>query len=234
MSRKIRNTLSRILLREERGQALILVLILFLLGCLTLPPLLSYMQTSVKSSRTYEKKTDELYAADSGIEDVLWQINNECLESLLTTPPYDPYDFGTTWSYDLSEQINGKDTTVSVENIWIPKDVPFLGAAEGRSIIESGKLVVTSNTPDTSTYQIKITFYPEVGEEDALMIESIGVWLPLGFTYVSGSSNLEEDPSDPYYSVPDVSLTVAARQSSGTSYRSRSHLFPALSRLAHR
>jgi len=183
---------------------LILVLILFLLGSLILPPLLSYMQTSLKSGRIYETKTDELYAADSGIEDVLWQINNECLESLLTEPPYDPYDFGTTWSYDLSEQINKKDTTVSVENIWIPLDVPFPSEAEGRSIIESGKLVVTSNTPDASTYQIKITFYPEAGEEDDLMIETIGVWLPLGFTYVPGSSNLEANPSAAYYSVPDV------------------------------
>ena len=183
---------------------MILVLILFLLGSLILPPLLSYMQTSLKSVQIYEAKTDELYAADSGIEDVLWQINNDCLESLLTEPPYDPYNFDTTWSYNLSEQINKEDTTVSVENIWIPRDVPFMSEAEGRDIIESGKLVVTGNAPDDSTYQIKITFYPEEGEEDDLMVETIGVWLPLGFTYVSGSSNLEANPSATYYSMPHV------------------------------
>ena len=75
------------------------------------------MQTSLKSGRIYEKKTDELYAADSGIEDVLWQINNDNLESLLTEPAYDSFDFSTTWSYSLSEQINRKDTTLSVETV---------------------------------------------------------------------------------------------------------------------
>ncbi|MFC1918051.1 hypothetical protein ACFLXH_05320, partial [Chloroflexota bacterium] len=49
-----------------------------------------------------------------------------------------------------------------------------------------------------------IDFYPGTGEEYDLMVESLGVWLPLGFTYVTGSSNLEEDIFDDYYSVPTV------------------------------
>ncbi|HEY41955.1 MAG TPA: hypothetical protein G4O18_08915 [Dehalococcoidia bacterium] len=203
MIRKIRSKLRRVL-PEQKGQALIPVLILLLLGSLSLPPLLSYMQTSLKSGRLYEKKTDELYAADSGIEDVLWWINNDSLESLLTEPAYSPYDFDTTWSYGLSEQINKKDTTVSIENIWIPKDVPALTKEEGETIIDSGKLVVTGNSPEVSTYQIQITFYPEAGEEDDLRIETIGIWLPLGFTYVPGSSSLEDDAFADYYSVPEV------------------------------
>ena len=203
MIKKIRSNLGK-MLREQKGQALVSVLVLFVLGSLSLPPLLSYMQTSLKSGRIYEKKTDELYAADSGIEDVLWWINNDSLESLLTTPAYEPYDFDTIWSYGLSEQINKKDTTVSIENIWIPKDIPSLSKEEGGAIIDSGKLVVTGSSPDVSTYQIQTTFFPEVGEEDDLMMESIGIWLPLGFTYVPGSSSLEDDPFAEYYSIPDV------------------------------
>ena len=203
MIKKIRGSLRKTL-RHQKGQALVPVLILLLLGSLSLPPLLSYMQTSLKSGRIYERKADELYAADSGIEDVLWWINNDTLESLLTDPAYDPYDFGTTWSYGLSEQINRKDTTVSVENIWIPKDVPFLSKEEGGAIIDSGKLVVTGNSPEISTYQIQVTFFPGTDEEDDLLIESIGIWLPLGFTYVTGSSSLEDDPFADYFSVPEV------------------------------
>jgi len=35
-------------------------------------------------------------------------------------------------------------------------------------------------------------------------METVGVWLPRGFTYTVGSSNLEANPGQPYYSVPAV------------------------------
>jgi hypothetical protein len=35
-----------------------------------------------------------------------------------------------------------------------------------------------------------------------LNINTIGVWLPRGFSYTAGSSNLEANPAAPYYSVP--------------------------------
>lgn len=203
MVKKIKANLVKCL-REEKGQALVVVLALLLIGSLTLPPVLSHIGTSLKTGKVYEDKTDELYAADSGIEDALWQIKYDRLQVLFSDPAYDIYDFNTTWSYSLTEPINDLTANVTVQNIWIPKDIAPLSPTEARDIIDSNKLMVAGTAPSETSYQIKISFYPGEGEEDDLMVESLGVWLPLGYTYVTGSSNLEEDPFDEYYSVPTV------------------------------
>jgi hypothetical protein len=189
-------------LGEEKGQALIAVLAFLLIGSLTLPPILSHISTSLKTGRIYEERTDELYAADSGIEDALWLIKYDRLQSFFTDPDYDIYNFVTTWSYNLSDTINGLTANVSIENVWIPKGVSPLSPTQGRDIIESSKLMIAGTVDGETSYKIKINFYPGDGEEDDLMVESLGIWLPLGFTYVAGSSNLE---AAPYYCTPDVS-----------------------------
>ena len=191
-------------LREESGQALIAVLVLLMIGSLTLPPVLSHIGTALKTGQIYESKTDELYAADSGIEDAIWQIQYDRLEVILSDPEYDVYDYNTTWSYNLSEPINNITANVSIQNVWVLKDVPQLSPAEARDIIESNKLMVAGTSPGETSYQIKVSFYPGEGEENDLMVESLGIWLPLGFTYVTGSSNLEADPFADYYSVPEL------------------------------
>jgi len=65
-----------LLSKRESGQAFVLVLILLLIGGLMLTPLLGFVSTGLKASQLYEQKTDELYAADAGVEDALWRINN--------------------------------------------------------------------------------------------------------------------------------------------------------------
>lgn len=191
---------------EERGQALIAVLVFLMIGSLSLSPLLSYISTALKTDRTYQSKTAELYAADSGIDDAIWQIKYDNLNTLFFEPPvYDIYDFDSVWSYSLSEPINDMTADVTIQNVWIPKDVTPLSPAEGRAMIESNKLMVTGTTTGETTYKIKINFTPDEGEEEDLYVDSIGIWLPLGFEYDTGSSNLEEDPDEPYYSVPTAS-----------------------------
>jgi len=202
--RKASKNIPRKSTSAEKGQALILVLVFLLVGSLTITPLMSYMETGLKTDQVYRDKADELYAADSGIEDAIWQIKYDRLEALFSSPDYDKYDFSTTWTYDLSEQINNHDTTITIENVWIPKDVAPLNATEARDIIESNKLMVAGTAPGETSYQIKISFYPGEGEEDDLMVESLGIWLPLGYNYVTGSGNLEANPLDDYYSVPVV------------------------------
>ena len=61
-------------IKDERGAALLLVLILLLVGGLIIPPLLSYMGSGLIAGQMYEKRTEELYAADSGVEYALYQI----------------------------------------------------------------------------------------------------------------------------------------------------------------
>jgi len=62
------------LITNEKGQALILVLILLLVGGLVIVPVLNYASTTLKASQVFEKDVKEIYAADAGIEYGLWRI----------------------------------------------------------------------------------------------------------------------------------------------------------------
>jgi hypothetical protein len=65
------------LVRDEKGQALILALILLVIGGLIMAPLLAYMSTGIIAGGAYEKKADELYAADAGAEDAVLKIQQQ-------------------------------------------------------------------------------------------------------------------------------------------------------------
>ena len=184
----------------ERGHVLILVLILLVLGSLMIGPLLSFTAGGLKTGLVYEKKTDELYAADAGMQDATWRIKYDHLEALL--PGYSAFDFSAGWEYALPNQVNSKDTRVRIENVWIPQNVSAPDEEEGGAIIGSEKLLVAGSASGNS-YTIKITFSPQPGEH--LRVETLGIWLPRGFSYVAGSSNLEASPSAEYYSVPVTS-----------------------------
>jgi len=62
------------LIKDEKGQTLIMALILLVIGGLIIAPLLSYMGTGLITGGVYERKADELYAADAGVEDAIWKI----------------------------------------------------------------------------------------------------------------------------------------------------------------
>ncbi len=69
-------------MKDEKGQALIIVLILILVGGLIIAPMLSYVGSGIKMGKeVYEERMELFYAADSGIEDGLWQIKYEQLTS---------------------------------------------------------------------------------------------------------------------------------------------------------
>jgi hypothetical protein len=187
-------------LADEAGQALILVLVFLLLGSLTLVPTLAHMSTALKTGIAYEKKTDALYAADAGVEDAIWQIKYNGLESLFESPNYN-YIFSTNVSYTLDDPVNGLTTNVTIGNVWVPSNVTLDGLsltpAEAKAIIErpitdnsTNRLVVTGTPLDEDDYRIKIDFYPAVDVTENLSVSSIGIWIPQGFTY-DGNCNMD-------------------------------------------
>jgi hypothetical protein len=60
--------------RDEKGQALIIVMILLVLGGLIIAPLLGFMSGGLVAGQVYEVNMEGLYAADSGIEDACWKL----------------------------------------------------------------------------------------------------------------------------------------------------------------
>jgi len=67
------------LIRDEKGQTLVLALILLVVGGLIITPLLAYMSTGLITGEVYERRMDELYAADAGVEDAIWRIQSNNL-----------------------------------------------------------------------------------------------------------------------------------------------------------
>jgi hypothetical protein len=178
--------------RGERGYVYILVLIFLLVGALMIPPLLEFMKTGVGSGRIFEQETEELYACDAGVDDALWQIKYENLPIIFTD--YDEYDYDSTWSYDLAESVNEETVSVEIQNMWVPKDITPLSKSRMRGIVEGtdeagARIRVNGSSTLSSEYRIRIDINPD--QPWALRVDSIGVWLPSGFSYVDGSSNLE-------------------------------------------
>ncbi|MDD5509369.1 MAG: hypothetical protein PHI12_00915 [Dehalococcoidales bacterium] len=95
-------------INQERGVVLIVVLILLAVGGLTIAPMLSHMSTGLKAGQAYEKKTNQYYAADAGVENALWQITRE------QRLPEFPSEPGDQWQYPI-EDLNGKSITVTIE-----------------------------------------------------------------------------------------------------------------------
>ena len=90
----------RKLIRDEKGKAMALALILLVVGGLILTPLLGLMSTGLVAGQVYEKKTAELYAADAGVENAIWHLQQ-----------------GGDADDVLTPALNGKDVTVTMEEL---------------------------------------------------------------------------------------------------------------------
>lgn len=179
------------LLRTEKGQALPMVLILMAVSGLIIAPLLSYMSSGLKVGKAYEKMADEFYAADAGIEDGLWQINSNNLEELFGN--YERYDYDAEYAYPTSYPVNVNDidVAVTIENVWIPKNIDQPTTAYAEQLIGAGKLIITGGVPAELTHQVKIYYYKDDGDAP-LFVNEIGIWLPPGVSYnTEGECTLE-------------------------------------------
>jgi hypothetical protein len=197
-------------MRGQKGAAFTMVLILLVLGGLILAPLLGLMSAGLMAGQVYEDNMHVLYAADAGIDDGVWQIRNVDLADRF--PDYDEYDYAAAWEYYLDDHqggvaqvvlLNDKNVHVTIENVWIPKDIPAPDAAAAEQIIEEGKLIIagSASLTEASTYELRITYDPCGGAANT-QVETLGIWLPPDFEY-DGDCSLE---GQVYYSEPDVTL----------------------------
>ena len=213
--RKLRTRFSR----DQRGQVFILALILLILGSIVIAPLLAYMATGMRTTQVYDDKTEQLYAADSGIEDAKWKIHYDKLSQSFTD--YSPYDFDTVYSYEISddavngeigENVNLYPVTIDIQNTWIPADyIETPDKVTAQNIIEDydvPSLGVFGSTSDNqiaidylgepiqiSQYSVKIIYTRGSENPSALQVQRIGVWLPPGFQYF-------DDPGQTYDGAP--------------------------------
>ena len=91
------------LARGEKGQAMILAVVLLIVGGLIVSSLLSYMGNGLFNGRVYERGTAELYAADAGVEDAVWKIQQG-----IGLCPGNP-----STTYNITD-VNGKSVEVTI------------------------------------------------------------------------------------------------------------------------
>ena len=87
----------RAMVRNERGQVLPTVFLLLILGALLIVPALDYGSTSLKGTQVTEKKELELYAADSGVTDAVFWLQEDG-------------DTGGRWNWDDVDLVWKRDT----------------------------------------------------------------------------------------------------------------------------
>jgi len=114
------------LITGEEGYIFAVTLILLMLGALLLPHLLSFMITGINTSQVYENEMYELYAADAGVEDAFWKLNNDLPSS---------YPF----SYQITDKINTNTVAVTIEKIGIVYKITSIAMIDSSSstMIES-------------------------------------------------------------------------------------------------
>lgn len=197
-------------LKGQSGQGtLALALIMLALGAMIIPSLLIFTGTALRSGQVVESRMHEFYAADAGVEDAVWKIANDGIpydqlpdwmqgdwdESVYA---HDPYE------YELDDDINQRNVTVAIQPTWVLEGLEVPSDEQQRN--PDPRLATVSDvigqTEDGGIYQIGFIYDGSLGE---FHVERIGCWLPPGFSYVEDSSNLEQDPFQPYYSVPEVS-----------------------------
>jgi hypothetical protein len=105
------------LIGDEKGVAMVLALVLLLIGGLITAPLLSYMGTGLLTGEVYETRTAELYAADAGVEDAVWKIQNK--DGYLPCSPSSPDK-----NYTITD-INGEGVEVNIASVFAVNNITF-------------------------------------------------------------------------------------------------------------
>ena len=156
---------------NQKGAVLILALILMIAGILITVPLLSFMASGFKTTaEVYDRKADELYAADAGVRHGILQIQNEDGLPVAVGEKTEDFDIGT---------INGKNVVYNIEMLDpIPLDVAaayrISSTADNRTTINASAVLIdftklfTKNvvtSPDTASIKNNVNFSGPVRAE---------------------------------------------------------------------
>jgi len=162
----------------ERGQALVIVLVLLVLAGLMITPTLVHAANTMISVRTIEKNVNGLYAAEAGVKHALCNLES-----------------GT---YQLTEKVNQMEVevTVEVESEEYTYALYFGKLIQGKK--QSDWVSVDSKIDDEVIpyeYKITVTWQPESGAE-VIHLKEVGGRLPVGYSYIEGSAVVDGNLAD--------------------------------------
>ena len=173
------------LARDEKGQTLIIALILLTISGLIAAPLLAYMNTGLTSGGVYERKAAELYVADAGVEDAIWKIQQQVDEVVELSCGSSNH----TWPYSISD-VNGKSVAVTIT--WVNNTTDTVNYG-----------VVSTATGDASGTQIEAyvtgtSIYGDFSGITNNVITSLGEINYYGQVNVDPPEGEEHGPDDYY------------------------------------
>ena len=195
---EIMKTVAKGAIRDEKGNVLILVLILLVVGGLVLTPLLGLMSTGLLAGQVYEKKTDELYAADAGVEDAIWRIQTDSLT----------FD-ANNYSYLEPLSVNDKSVNVAVYRYdWDPTcGENFTYQIISTVITDDGGGTATIFNSTTIDAHVVVSYLDLSPLLDHAIVSNGGVDIDVdlgGKTTVNGTIWLPDDDPDNYKFGPNV------------------------------
>ena len=195
------------LIRDEKGAALVLTLVLLLVGGLIVAPLLGFMGTGIIAGEVHEKRMDELYAADAGVEDALWRIQNGAVN---LTVCYDELSYNITDADGGVAEVNDKhvEVTITLISVWedIPCDYKIVSKATGDGSgteVEayiSGTVTYCSIMDHLVTVQEDLT--PQQVEDLERDLGKLGIPCPTECTECEKCGKAYDYNSDAYKSIP--------------------------------
>jgi len=164
-------------IRDQKGQALILAIILLLVGGLVSASLLAYMGTGLITGEVYERRTAELYAADAGIEDAVWKMQHNV---------YIPTD-----GYNLT--VNDKYVWVTVAPIDTELFLTNLLGIDPKNWVASDWVII-GRIPEPGKAEITISWN---GSGNGFITDA-GIWLDGTCSYVEDQAIPDDDIRDLY------------------------------------
>ncbi len=173
------------ILSSEKGQVLPVVLALLVIGGLTITPSLNYAATSLNAGRIIGEGVRGVYAADAGIEDTLWFLEN-----------------GMSPSTQLLENINQMEVTMQTEEkgaytLYLGE---LIQPGEHNDYLDVDGEMVWDEEAQAYKYIVTVTWQPEPGASTIHLVE-VGARIPVGYSYQTGSTagfaeNLSTDEPD--------------------------------------
>jgi len=175
----------------EKGQTLIMVMILMLISALIIAPMLSHVGSGLKTGKdVYEERMKLFYAADAGVEDALWYLQSKTRMQQLDSD-WEPDDTAWTLTYELTDDnpgdldnpddINDDQVEVTISYVWLLEGLHSSTPEVNEQVTVAGYF----NTDDTTNYISD--FITESADSN---VSRIGVWLPYGYQYVNDSTTI--------------------------------------------
>ena len=161
------------MIKEEKGMALPIVLVLLVIGGLLIAPTLSYASTSLNAGQVVKKNVRGVYAADAGVEHALWCIKNDAV------PPLQLPENINRMQVDIQTEDKG-EYTLAYYGIILE-----VGGPHYDYLIVAGEMVWVE---EAQAYKYTITVTLKEGVTSVIKLNEVGVRLPVGYSYQPGSA----------------------------------------------